>query len=1234
MVTDNAGVDGTDGSSIKPVSSLRSHFENIATTRPSASNTSSREGSPRLRSQPEDSLGATAWSPGRRSLDVIARDNIAAELRNGGDDSSHSKLRLPSQHATRNLSPIGSHATRPLSTDYSGSSISTCATSAASARPIQPPNQPSKNLPVNIQSGSAPSSTSNIQPHPPSTQPPRHLRIPSRPTTPYVDPRKSPFLSPAEVDDISSSPFFLTETAPKTALRPPHPPPINRADKPRVFDRTTLLSPTADERPNLVLPPAPGPAEEKISPFSTPPSGDESPQINSSPVPTRPLPPHGALASQRGPGSAATQSHVYPPPIHRSVINKRQPPDDNGTPGIEGGLPSRLEQPRPSLAADESASRPRLPPRREVSQEGQPSLSLGVKVDYNANRSGSELKIEQAHKTVGSSLHLPQPQQRNNLGYTGASPSGKPTSAQRNLVREVLPESRPINKPSAARLHPSTDDSDEQEQVGDGPVQSSSDYPDATQANRRWPNFQHGPREIHTKYDTKLFALCGEFVCTTGHLTRAWNLLSGELVMSLSHGETIKITSLAFKPALNLDDEGTRVWLGTNSGEVQEIDIPTQSIVVAKSTAHPRREVIKIHRHANEMWTLDDEGKLHVWPPDETGSPNLRNTHHTFRVPKGHTYSQVVRGQLWIASGKDVRVFQPSADANVQFQVLSKPLTQPGIGEVTCGATLGKRSEKVYFGHADGKVTIYSRDDYSCLGIVNVSLYKINSLAGVGNYLWAGFKTGMLYVYDTKTLPWTVRKDWHAHEHPVVNILADRSSIWKLDRVQVASLGAENTIRVWDGMLQADWLEMQMQAHDVEYCRFRELSALVFTWNAGASVPQSLKHDQQDSNVFQDLFRRQDPPDIMVFGFQELVDLEDKKVTAKSFFKSNKKKDSSEQEHMSRQYRAWRDYLTRCIEDCAPANEPYHLLHTASLVGLFTCIFVKESERKAIRSVDASEVKRGMGGLHGNKGALIVRFMFDDSSLCFVNCHLAAGQTQTVHRNNDIAAILETAALPAERDPAARTDLFVGGGDGTMILDHEICILNGDLNYRIDTMGRDTVVSAVKGANLDKLLERDQLLLSRRRNPGFRLRAFNECPITFAPTYKYDVGSDQYDSSEKRRAPAWCDRVLYRGIGRVKQLDYRRHEVRVSDHRPVSAAFKLRVKTISPKRRAQVWKQCERAFEEEKHRLATEAKLDLLVNDCGFDANRAARALREQGGSGRQGLSELMRRLETGPASA
>lgn len=72
-------------------------------------------------------------------------------------------------------------------------------------------------------------------------------------------------------------------------------------------------------------------------------------------------------------------------------------------------------------------------------------------------------------------------------------------------------------------------------------------------------------------------------------------------------------------------------------------------------------------------------------------------------------------------------------------------------------------------------------------------------------------------------------------------------------------------------------------------------------------------------------------------------------------------------EHMSHQYRDWRDFLTQCLDDYMPRGELYHLLHTAHLVGLFSCIFVRAPLRERIRSISAIEVKRGLGGRSGNK---------------------------------------------------------------------------------------------------------------------------------------------------------------------------------------------------------------------------------------------------------------------------
>lgn len=160
-----------------------------------------------------------------------------------------------------------------------------------------------------------------------------------------------------------------------------------------------------------------------------------------------------------------------------------------------------------------------------------------------------------------------------------------------------------------------------------------------------------------------------------------------------------------------------------------------------------------------------------------------------------------------------------------------------------------------------------------------------------------------------------------------------------------------------------------------------------------------------------------------------------------------------------------------------------------------------------------------------------------------------------------------------------------------MILDHEICFvsccvalyynvcvglivfrqLHGDLNYRID-MRRETIINSIQNNDLSHIFYQDQLYKQIKSNPSFRLRSFCEPPLTFAPTYKYDRRSDNYDSSEKKRSPAWCDRILWhsREPNRVRNLHYRRYEVDVSDHRPISAGYSVTVKRMDNDARAAV----------------------------------------------------------------
>ncbi|KAI0376542.1 DNase I-like protein [Hypomontagnella monticulosa] len=1162
------GQDGPDDSSLRPVSSLRSHFENM--NKPKDGPTSTHSESP-----PTRNPSPSPKPPPIPDTRPIRSINVPPE---NGRPKLKDTLNIPGHYPAQivNPPPLSPKPIKPP---------------AVLVEPPQSPPKP-RSLPAlqsDMNAHLVPDPTKT--PNTPVASSPRSFKIPSRPHTPILEPGRSPRLAATQQPPSPPPPRRSAELRREREARasPPIPPPVNRAEKP-----ANRLSRLMGNAPKLELTPQ---IAERRSPFNSPPSSASSPENEEPPVlPTRP--PARPALQKVVPRTNTIATTFDPPPVHHTIASIRRD-EVNGTvrspvmaqPEERPALPARPQTMTEPISARIPASStmkpPPRPPRPVVSTT---SVATDNSVSPQPKRVVSTPTTQFApppSRTHGRSLTVDQGTEKASLEFH--QPTRRPALGDA--------DSRPV-EPAAL---PSTNH-----------VEVVAQYPDATRVNRRPPFIKQGAHEIHTKYDTRIFDVCGQYVCTTGILTRVWNVLDGELVMSFAHGEGVKATAVAFKPALDIQEEGLRLWIGNNVGEIIEADVMSQGITDNKTNAHGRYEIIKIFRHYNEMWTLDEAGTLHVWGPDNEGVPNLGlNPHQTYRLPKGHTFSMVVGEELWHATGKEIRIFTPTTGGRNQLQVLMRPIVSEGAGEVTSGTLLKSQPGKVFIGHSDGKVSIYSQKDFTCLSVLNVSSYKINSLAGVGNYIWAAFNTGKVSVYDVAESPWVIKKDWQAHNNPVIKIIADPASFYKLDRLQVITLGADNMLKSWDGLLQDDFLENEMKLLDTQYCKFENIKLTAMTWNAGASTPNSLRYSDSDAMFMQNLLKSSDSPDILIFGFQELVDLEDKTATAKRFFKP-KKKDASDQERMSHQYRDWRDFLVRSLDDYMPSDHLYHLLHTATLVGLFTCIFVRSTLRDRIRNLNSSEIKRGMGGLHGNKGAIVVRFMVDDTSLCFINCHLAAGQSSANQRHNDIAAIMESSLLPVERDPSVRIDSYVGGGDGSMVLDHELCLLNGDLNYRIDTMSRDTVVIAVKQNNLAKLLERDQLLVARRRNPAFKLRAFDEMPIEFPPTYKYDVGTDNYDTSEKKRSPAWCDRLLHRGFGRIQQLEYRRHEVRVSDHRPVTGQFRFTVKSISPKKRTLAWADCQQRFENLRVKEANAEKLHYLTKVIGYDQETSTRFLREK----------------------
>jgi hypothetical protein len=83
---------------------------------------------------------------------------------------------------------------------------------------------------------------------------------------------------------------------------------------------------------------------------------------------------------------------------------------------------------------------------------------------------------------------------------------------------------------------------------------------------------------------------------------------------------------------------------------------------------------------------------------------------------------------------------------------------------------------------------------------------------------------------------------------------------------------------------------------------------------------------------------------------------------------------------------------------------------------------------------------------------------------------------------------------------------------------------------------------------------------------GLTFPYYSEARITFAPTYKFDLGTDRYDTSEKARIPAWCDRILRKGDN-LRQINYESAPLKFSDHRPVYASFQCLISKIDEKKK-------------------------------------------------------------------
>ncbi|XP_078514530.1 synaptojanin-1 isoform X3 [Lissotriton helveticus] len=359
-----------------------------------------------------------------------------------------------------------------------------------------------------------------------------------------------------------------------------------------------------------------------------------------------------------------------------------------------------------------------------------------------------------------------------------------------------------------------------------------------------------------------------------------------------------------------------------------------------------------------------------------------------------------------------------------------------------------------------------------------------------------------------------------------------------------------------------------------KYSKPKKLRVCAGTWNVnGGKQFRSIAFRNQTLNdwlldapkiagiqEFQD--RRYKPIDIFAIGFEEMVELNAGNIVNAST--TNQK--------------LWAAELQKTIS----RDNKYVLLASEQLVGVCLFVFIRPQHAPFIRDVAVDTVKTGMGGATGNKGAVAIRLQIHTTSLCFVCSHFAAGQSQVKERNEDYLEIARKLSFPM----------------GRMMFSHDYVFWCGDFNYRID-IPNEEVKELIRQQNWDALNAGDQLI--NQKNNGQIFRGFLEGKVNFAPTYKYDLFSDDYDTSEKCRTPAWTDRVLWRRRKwpfekSAEEMDllnaslqegsdlpyawnpgtllhYGRAELKTSDHRPVVALIDVDIFEVEPEERQKIYKE-------------------------------------------------------------
>lgn len=502
------------------------------------------------------------------------------------------------------------------------------------------------------------------------------------------------------------------------------------------------------------------------------------------------------------------------------------------------------------------------------------------------------------------------------------------------------------------------------------------------------------------------------------------------------------------------------------------------------------------------------------------------------------------------------------------------------------------------------------------LGSQNITLSKrppkgrarprVLSAVSVGPCVWLGCSNGYLFVLSRTD--GSVVTSWAGHNAAVISLAPAGTRLY--------SLGMDGSINGWaaDIISAQNWdcykeIRTEWEAAKGNICAKDSINVLAVTWNCGESKPEP------KSSVFRWIHEHAFDKSIALIGLQEV----EMGGTSVALAAAKNALSAKMQERGNYNAQFWSNSILSALG----GDRHWHQVALRQLSGMLVMAFARNSLRPFIGEQATASVACGMLGVGGNKGAVAIEFTLHRQRIAIICSHFAAHQNAVEARNANyltiarhlsvvrrpwattmeeeevvekqvvgpvLAAGVTNNMKPGSIDSDDDDDDVVDNGDGDNvppaeyldkvpdvvdeqevgvegmgngILSAAALVWLGDFNYRIEGQYEHVKELALRG-DLGPLLACDQL--RREHAAGRVFRGLKEAPIHFPPTYKFDKGVASplaYDSSEKRRVPAWCDRIFYRGsFGKsevqVSALDYGSWgDVYESDHRPVYASLQV-----------------------------------------------------------------------------